>query len=79
MATPAGLWSPWGSSWAAELVPAAGIWSWLPPGLGVKVGFAAGVQCGIFVGCAGATLFRSYFMLFQLALAFGLLGVVWVI
>ena len=55
------------------------IWSWFPTTVGFKLTFAAGLVVGLFLGCAGGALFRSYFMLFQLAVALGVLSLVWVI
>ena len=55
------------------------LWPWLLGAIGLKFTFAAGFFVGLFLGCAVGALFRSYFMLFQLAFALGVLGLVWII
>lgn len=58
-------------------VPA--IWTWFPVTMGYKLTFVVGLAVGLVLGCAVGTVLRSYFMLFQLAFAIGVLGLVWVI
>ena len=53
--------------------------SWVLGAAGLKLSFAAGLLAGLLLGCAAGTFLRSYFMIFQLAFALGVLGLVWLI
>ena len=62
-----------------QTLDVSAMWTWLPAAMGYKLTFAVGLLAGFVLGCATGTILRSYFVLFQLAFAIAVLGLVWVI
>ena len=53
--------------------------SWVLGAAGLKLSFATGLLVGLLLGCAAGAFLRSYFVIFHLAFALGVLGLVWLI